>query len=159
MSSKDIYQQRVKDVMSRDVVSIHVDETLHEALQLMVENRVGVLPVVDKRDHCVGVLSTSDLVDVTRDLDAELTAYEKVDEGSRGWLIEQLGEHLGHERVDSLMSENVATVTPDTMLVTAAQEMLRNRVHRLPVVDQGKRLAGIVSTMDVMSALVNGEKP
>ena len=57
----DIYAQRGKDIVTRDVVSIHEDGDVHEALELMAENRVTV--VVDRRNQCVGMLSTSDLIE------------------------------------------------------------------------------------------------
>ena len=47
---------RVKDVMSKHVVAISPADTLHEALELIVENRVSALPVVDGRERCVGML-------------------------------------------------------------------------------------------------------
>ena len=66
----DVYEKRVKDVMSRDLVTIDAKDSVHEALQLMAENKVAALPVVDRQGRCVGIISTSDLVDVTRDLEA-----------------------------------------------------------------------------------------
>lgn len=154
--SQSIYSKRVKDVMRRDVVTIPANETLHEALQLMSENRVSALPVVDSRDHCVGVLSTSDLVDVTRDVDDDLDALDRSEEISSSWLTGKLAEKLGHERIDSLMTENVATVQLETPVAQAAREMLRHRVHRLPVVDETGRLRGIVSTMDLLELFADG---
>ena len=69
---KDVALVRVQDVMSRDVVSVGLNDTLHAALELIVENRVSALPVVNGRGQCVGMLSTSDLIDLTHELDDEL---------------------------------------------------------------------------------------
>lgn len=154
--SNGIYSKRVKDVMSRDLVSIEAGATVHEALQLMAENRVSVLPVVDKRGHCIGVFSTTDMVAVTRDIDDELAHVDLVDEPSGRWLLGQLADSLGLEKIDGLMSEDVTTVGPDTLLSEAAGQMLRNRVHRLPVVDKSERLLAIISTVDILEALVDG---
>ena len=152
----DIYSKRVKDVMSRDVVSVHADENLHTALELMAENRIAALPVVDRRDHCVGILSTSDLVDVARGVDDNLEQLNQTDGIARGWMVDELVDSLGHEKIVSLMSERVATVGQETLLANAAREMLRNRVHRLPVLDQSERLVGIVSTRDLLEAFASG---
>jgi CBS domain-containing protein len=54
------------------------------------------------------------------------------------------------------MTSNVATTAPDAPLVDAAREMLRQHVHRLPVVDASGQLVGIISTMDVLKAFANG---
>ena len=143
---------KTKDVMSRDVVTVHASDTIHEALDLMVENRVSALPVINGRRHCVGILSTSDMIDMTRDMDSELSEIDEID-GSRLWIVEKISSGIGREPVSSAMTETVASVTPETPVKETAREMLRHRVHRLPVVDGNQVLVGIVSTMDILSAL------
>ena len=61
--TKDPYRRRVKDVVSREIVYMQADGTIHDALALMVENRVAAIPVVDKRGSCQGILSATDVVD------------------------------------------------------------------------------------------------
>ncbi len=148
---KSIYQRRLKDIMCRDVVALNAGDTIHEALALMGENRVSALPVVDSRNQCVGILSTSDLVDMTRDVDDDLYHLDLVDPTSRRFLLDKLAHSMGTETVQSFMTETVATVVAETTIGKATQEMLRNRVHHLPVVDQNDHLIGIVSTMDILA--------
>lgn len=149
-SPSNIYERRIKDIMSSDVVSLRVDDTIHAALGLMGENRVSALPVVDKQHRCVGILSTSDLVDMTRDVDDDLYHLDLVDPTSRRFLLEKLAHSMGAEPVQSFMSEAVNTVGLETTLGYAARLMLRNQVHHLPVVDDQDQLIGIISTMDVL---------
>ena len=157
--SDTIFNRRVKDVMSRDVVSVHSGDSIHEALNLMVENRVSALPVVDGRNHCIGIISTTDLVDLTRDVDDDVNQMEELDPSSRRWLIDKLVNTMGTEKLDSYMTENVATVSSETLLARAAREMLRNRVHHLPVVDSQERLIGIISTMDILAVFAAAATP
>jgi CBS domain-containing protein len=117
----------------------------------MGENRVSALPVVDNHNKCVGILSTSDLVDMTRDVDDDLYQLDMVDPTSRRFLLDKLTHNLGGETVQSFMSEGVATISSDATIGKAAQQMLRNRVHHLPVVDFHDHLVGIISTMDVLA--------
>lgn len=154
--TKSVYEKRVKDVMSRDVVTIDAKDSAHEALQLLSENRVAALPVVDRNGRCIGIISTSDFVDVTRDLEAGLDELERSDELMFGQLIAKIGENVGHQSVMDLMSENVVSTGPDAMLSEAASQMLRERIHRLPVVDNNHHLVGIVSTTDILTAFVEG---
>ena len=156
MTTKNIYEHRVKDIMSRDVVTLNAQDTIHEALTLMGENRVSALPVVDKRNHCVGILSTSDLVDMTRDVDDDLYHLDMVDSTSRRFLLDKLAHSMGSETVQSFMSEGVTTVSDETTIAKATREMLRNRVHHLPVVDEHEQLIGIVSTIDILSEFADG---
>ncbi len=155
MSTVDIYSQRVKDIMSRDVVPVRAGDTIHEALTLMGENRVFAPPVVDNQGHCVGILSTSDLVDMTRDIDDDILHLDLVDPSSKRFLLDRLTHCLGSESVQSFMSEMVATVGLETLLVTATREMLRNRIHHLPVVDKNPRLMGILSTLDILGEVAD----
>ena len=154
---KDPYKQRVKDVMSKDVVAIDAIDTVHEALVRMVENRVSALPVIDSRSVCVGVISATDLIELTRELDEEFGGLERIGQVSHQWFLDTLVERdMDRRKVEELMTSNVATTAPDAPLVDAAREMLRQHVHRLPVVDANGRLVGIISTMDVLKAFANG---
>ena len=82
-------QRRVKDVMSRDIVSLHAGATIHEALAMMTENRVSALPIVDSRNHCVGIFTTTDLLDLTRDVDYDAHQIDVVEDNIRSfiWVI------------------------------------------------------------------------
>lgn len=152
----NVAQPRVKDIMSKEVIAVDAGDTLHEALELIVENRVSALPVVNGRGRCIGILSTSDLVDLTHELDDELHNIGRSSQSKQAWLIEQLSTALGSERVADHMSEEIAVIAEDVSLPEAAAAMLRNRVHRLPVVDDKQKLLGIVSTMDIMRVVADG---
>jgi len=150
----DLSMHRVKDAMSNVVISVEPDDTIHEALILMAQYRVTALPVTDGRDRCVGILSTSDLIDPTRELEEELHDIERVSEQLRQWIIERLThDNMGQQKVRDLMTGSVAAVNRETSILDATGEMLRHRVHHLPVVDDHQKLLGIVSTMDMLSVL------
>lgn len=155
--SSDPYKMCVRDVMSRDVVSVMPDDTLHECIQRLVENRVSSLPVLGLHDECLGIISTSDMMEVTQEIDEDLADLEKADLVTGRWLLERLIDGTGHTKVADVMSEDVFTVHADTRLAKAAREMLRNGVHRLPVIDAKDRVIGIVSTTDILSAFVDGD--
>ena len=150
--ASDISTYRVKDAMSSVVISVEPDDTIHEALVLMAQYRVTALPVTDGRDRCVGILSTSDLIDPTRELEEELRDVERVSEQFRQWIMEKLTQaNMGQQPVRELMTGSVAAVDRETPILDATSEMLRHRVHHLPVVDENQKLLGIVSTMDLLS--------
>ena len=153
MTKSSAKDRRVRHIMSRDVVSLRADDTVHEALNQLVENRVSALPIVDKLNHCIGILSTTDLIDITRDVDQDLMYAGELDTTSRRWLIERLIHTVGEEPLTSYMTENVALVYAEDSLSKAAREMVHNRVHHLPVIDEKERVVGIVSTMDILAEL------
>jgi CBS domain-containing protein len=157
MAKKNPYRMRVKDVVKKHVIAAVADDNLQEALDMMAENRVTALPVLDRRGRCEGILSASDIIEATRDLNAEQHDLGRVDETSYQWLIEAMAEHdMTRHVVGEFMTRNVTTVNGEDLLVDAAHEMLQQRVHRLPVVDAKGLLQGIISTMDVLAAFVEG---
>jgi CBS domain-containing protein len=140
--------------MSRDVVTIDAKDGVQDALDLMVENKVSALPVVDQQGRCVGILSASDFVDVAYELDEGLDGVEHQSEIWWNMFVKNVSQDVGQQSVMDLMTENVAFVGPDELLVHAAGIMLRERVHRLPVLNDQRRLLGIISTTDVLKAFV-----
>ena len=157
MTTKATVQaQRVRDVMSKDVVYVDCHDEVHEALDLMVENRVNALPVVNGKLKCVGMISTSDLVDIAREVNEDLLHLDELSSFQDAWLIEKLRQEFGETSLKTIMSQNVESIGPEATVNEAAQDMLRHNVHRLPVVDADGRLLGIVSTMDILRVLAQG---
>ena len=80
------------DVVSSDVVFASPQDTLREALDVMVENRVSALPVMDARRRCIGIISVTDLMGITKELSDELSALSHVVGLDHEALVEKL-EH------------------------------------------------------------------
>ncbi len=146
---------RVKDLMVRDVVSVQPEDSLNEAVALMFENRVTAVPVVDKRRRCKGILSTTDLIALFRTVAAGQVEPDELNQFTEDLAdASQRGLRLGNRTVSEVMTADVMTVTLEDTILTAAREILRNRVHRLVVVDAQQRVIGILSTMDLLAAFV-----
>jgi CBS domain-containing protein len=145
----------LKEIISSGLVSIAPQSTLREALAVMLENRVTALPVVDVRQHCVGVISVTDLLGVAKDLSDELNALSETGGLDHEALVDKL-EHadLLTEQVQNWMSTDPISVGIESSVQFAAQLILRNRVHRLVVLDEQQRAVGVVSTMDLLAAYV-----
>ena len=143
---------RVRDICQRDVVAVSKDDTVSFALSLIVENRTSALPVINSAEKCLGMISASDIIGLVHELDEETT--EPADPAPQ-WLFSKLKDHdLGRRKVEELMSSSVAAVRLADTLYDAAGVILRNKIHRLPVLDEKDRVAGIVSTTDLLEALV-----
>ena len=52
----------VKDLMSTNLVVAHTYESLHKVTKVLIEHRYGALPVLNKEDELVGILSATDLL-------------------------------------------------------------------------------------------------
>jgi CBS domain-containing protein len=155
MASKGALAGQVKELMSTHIVSLHAGATVHEALQMMVENRVSALPVVDQDNHCVGFISTTDLLELTYDIDDDVVHTDPLNPSERRRLVEKLGSAVGNEPVSSYMSEQVVTANESQSLKSAARLMLKNQVHHLPIVNNEEQLIGILSTTDILAAFAD----
>ena len=117
---------RVKDCMTKQVVSISAAEPACVAARLMARYNVGALPVRGGDGRLEGIVTDRDIV--LRCIAA--------------------GKSPKAMRVQELMTRRVAAAAPDTDVTAAAGIMASEQVRRLPVIEQG-RLVGMVSLADL----------
>ena len=146
---------KAQDIMTRDVITARPGMTIDDITRKLVENRISSLPVVTDDFELVGIVSESDLLHRS-----EIDTMRK-----RKWWLEIFLDPDTHARefvkahgvkVDDLMTSNVITVTADAELVDVAETLDKHRVHRVPVVGEGK-LVGIISRGDMVRALASSE--
>jgi CBS domain-containing protein len=130
---------RVSELMQRAVKTVRQDAAVNDAVVTLADSHISALPVLDGRGRMVGVISSTDIL--TSEAEAEdAPAREALFEGTM---------------VRDLMTPHPLTVSPDTEVKEAAQQMLYADVHRLFVVD-GEQVVGVISTSDIMRAVANG---
>jgi CBS domain-containing protein len=141
------------DVMVRDVVTVHPDIDVADAIKLLSEHDISALPVVDEAGNLIGMLSEADLIHR-----AEIGT-----EKHRPWWLEAvtgattLAEEFAKshgKKVGEVMTDGVITVTEETPLSEIAALFERKRIKRVPVVKDGK-LVGIVSRSNLIQALAS----
>ncbi len=114
----------VSEVMSRDVVTIKKDTTLKKAAETMMKYGIGSLLVLEGT-KLVGLITESDVV--------KSMAQDKKPE---------------HTLVEDLMAKKLVTVEPDEKLENAVNMMVKNKIKKLPVLENGK-IKGILSVTDI----------
>jgi CBS domain-containing protein len=127
---------RVVDLMGTDLQIVQEDLTVVEAVVTLAEGRVRGLPVVDRHNRMVGVLSTSDVLEA---------AAECADAAERNALFERT-------LVREIMTPRPRTISPDADVKGAAKQMLELDVHRLFVEREGE-LVGAISQSDIVRAV------
>lgn len=118
---------KVKDLMTTDVKRCSPETNLAAVARIMWEGDCGAVPVIDERDHVVGVITDRDIciAAATRPrTEGEIPAKE-------------------------LISNALYTCAPGDDVRAALETMKARKVRRLPVVEQGGRLVGIVSIHDI----------
>ena len=118
------FDDHVKEIMTRDVISISPKFSIRESVDLMTENGIGSLPIVDKEDKLVGIVTERDFALA-------------------------LAGSLTNETVGDIMIKDVITTTPGTPIESCSKIMVRNNLRRIPVVEEDK-LIGIVTSTDIL---------
>ena len=149
---------RVADVMCHDLVEVSLHDTIEQAAAKFAQHDVSGAPVVDETGRCVGVITSGDFVrrEVQRQQQGgEILSADahKLVEGDHGQSAHV--ETTTEDIVSRYMSPAVQTVHADAPLVTAARMMDAEHIHRLIVVDEGGFPVGLVSSMDVVAAVIN----
>jgi CBS domain-containing protein len=118
---------KVEQLMSRTVKTCRATETLNRAAQLMWENDCGCIPVVDDDGRAVGIVT---------DRDVCMAAYTQ-------------GGQLDALPVATAMARDLRSCHATDTIVEAESIMRAAQVRRLPVVDAGGRLVGLLSLNDI----------
>lgn len=131
----------IREIMTKKPVTIRLDASVSDALDLMHVKKVHRLPVLDKGGKLAGIVSESDLLYASPSPATSLNVWE----------IHSL---LAKLTVEKVMTRKVITVSEDTPVEAAAQIMLENRVGGLPVLREAT-MVGIVTETDLFKVFVS----
>jgi len=135
------------DVMTRDVITVSPEDRLQDVAKVLLKHRISGVPVLDKNEKLVGVVSEGDLMRrAETDTDNHRSWWLRLFVGAETLANDYVRSHA--RKVADIMTTSVLTAAPDTAL------MERNRVKRLPIVEGG-RLIGIVSRANLMQAFAS----
>jgi len=137
----------VQDVMTTDVVAVRPDASFKDVATMLGRHRVSAFPVVDDEGKVIGVVSEADLLPKEA-----LVAGSGLPPGRLSVTLHHREfSKAGGITVNDVMTRPAVTVTAGEPVTSAARLMYSCKVKRLPVVDSGGRLVGIVSRADVLS--------
>ncbi len=126
----------VGQLMSSPVQTVAPDTPVHQGAQTMLTQDIGSLVVVDEDDQPRGILTSTDFVRLTADQASTETT-----------------------RVAEYMNAVNTTATADEPIQAAADRMMDNTVHHLPVVDELEGVIGILTTTDLTAYLSHDWRP
>ena len=132
--------REIKQIMTREVVTITSENTLYEAARIMGEKHIGSL-IVMMYDTPVGIITERDLLRevVAREIDLE-----------KDWLVG--GVTIKEEKVKEIMSYPLNTISLTSTIKEAAQMMIEKKIRRLAVRESGK-VVGIITASDLIRSL------
>ena len=142
---------KAADVMVSAVISVRPSARVEEVAGILLASRISAVPVIDEQGELLGIVSEGDL----------MRRAEAGTDRSRSWWLEYLtgkqvlaAEYVkSHShKVTDVMTRSVITATPETPLGEIATLLERNRIKRVPIVQNGK-VVGIVSRANLLQAL------
>lgn len=115
--------KRAENGMILDPITLDKDSMVMDALYLMKENKIGGIPVVDKSNHLVGIVTNRDL------------RFEK---------------NLTRPIYEVMTKENLITTTEGTDFEKAADILQQYKIEKLPVINADKKLIGLITYKDII---------
>ena len=146
---------RASDIMTTNILSVNVKDTVFDAAEMLLGAHVSAAPVVDEEGHVLGIVSEADLIHR-----AEIATGPR-----KSWLARLLETNTGAAReyvatharkVADVMTRDVVTAPDDATLGELVALIEKHKVKRIPVVRDGL-LVGIVSRANLLEALLSRE--
>jgi acetoin utilization protein AcuB len=127
--------------MSKNVVTINEDDSMQDAMKLMKQHNIRMLPVL-KDGKLVGVVTDRDLKRASASDATTLDVHELL------YLISKI-------KVKNIMSKNPIAVSPDLTVEETAELLLNNKISGAPVVDDQGKVVGTITQTDLFRVLIS----
>jgi acetoin utilization protein AcuB len=126
--------------MSKNVVTINEDDSMQDAMKIMKQHSIRMLPVL-KNDALVGVVTDRDLKRASASDATTLDVHELL------YLISKI-------KVKNIMTKNPIAVSPDLTVEETAEVLLNNKISGVPVVDDKAKVVGAITQTDLFRVLI-----
>jgi acetoin utilization protein AcuB len=130
----------VRNWMSKDVITVNEDDSMQDALKLMKQHNIRMMPVL-KNGSLVGVVTDRDLKRASASDATTLDVHELL------YLISKI-------KVKSIMSKNPISVPLDLTVEETAEVLLNNKISGAPVVDEDGQVVGTITQTDLFRVLI-----
>lgn len=130
----------IKRIMTHNPITIRPEAAVTEAQAVLKREKIHRLPVVDKTNKLVGIVTEKDLLYASPSPATTLNVYE-------------MNDLLSKLHVEKIMSKDVMTISEDTLVEDAAHLMMDRNIGGLPVM-RGGVLTGIVTESDIFRLFI-----
>ena len=129
---------KVNEIMTKEVITATIDSDLMEFVKLFEKYRYNGIPILDKNDNLVGIVTRSDFL--------KLVTHERCP------MMISMDPFISEPTVKSLMCTHPLTISPEGTIKEVASLMMRHGVRTVPVVSK-RKLVGIISKYDIIEAI------
>ena len=147
---------RAKDVMIKNVIFIKKEDKLDEIISVLMQNHVSGVPVIDKDNQLVGMVTEKDLV--TKEKGLNISSYMEF-MASILFIDGKLLRNVNKKKIESLTAEDVMSTPVYAVHLEATIEeivslMMNRHINRIPVIDKENKLVGIIGRSDLLPILM-----
>lgn len=150
-------ENTAKDIMTTKVITISKDTTIGELSRILLKNKISGLPVVDDEGKLIGMVTDADII--TEDMEpmfpiyfdpliisyAFIENFEKYQKDAKEYL---------ETKVEEIMAKRVKSVKKETPVSEIARIMVKDKINRIPVIDEKNKVIGIVARADIIKSMV-----
>jgi CBS domain-containing protein len=144
----------VKDVMTKDVISVTKFESIVHVATILSERNISGIPVLDKEKRVIGIITQADILSIVG-IRREQTLKDLL----KHMLGEPLPQRKLGDLVGDIMTSSVLTIKPDANIAEVTKIMDEKKIRRLPVVNEKNELIGIISRADILRAVIRKLRP
>jgi acetoin utilization protein AcuB len=131
----------VKTWMSTNVITVNQDNSMEDAMDLLKEHKIKMLPVIEK-NKLVGIVTDRDLKRASPSDATSLEIYELL------YIISKI-------KVKEIMSKPPITIPDDYTAEEAAAVLLKNTISGAPIVDYHGQIMGVITQNDIFRMLIS----
>jgi CBS domain-containing protein len=150
-----------KNIMTSNVITVTPETSIGELSKILLGNKVSGVPVIDKEGKLMGIISEADIIreDIKVPfpfyfdplmISGYIADFEKYNEDIKDYL---------DIKVEQIMKRRVKTANPLTPVSEVADIMISNGVNRIPVVDEDKKVIGIITRADIIKSMIETKSP
>ena len=148
-----------KDIMKQDILSVGMEWSIDQLADYLIENSISGAPVTTEEGKLLGVVSLTDIVRYRSMPATDIRPNDPHDYymDSGTLLSPEISDTMHVEtplKVKEIMTPMIFDVKEDSAVQRVADAMIRGRIHRVFVTDEG-RLKGIITTMDLLEVIRN----
>ncbi|MGO4512831.1 CBS domain-containing protein [Bradyrhizobium sp. 2TAF36] len=145
---------QARDVMVSPAITVDANATVREVAQLLLARRISAVPVVDADNKILGIVTEGDLMHrAEAGTERPYSWWLRALTGDAQLATDYVKSHA--VKVDDIMTRDVVTAAPETLLHEIAMLLENNQIKRVPIVDQQGQLVGIVSRANLLQAIAS----
>lgn len=132
----------LKDIMILNPVTLNIDEPFFKIAQIFQEKGIRHLPIVNSQMEIVGVMSQRDF--------NRITSPKKNERGEYVYDMDALAKYM----LQQYIIQEVITLRPEDTIESAVELMAEKKLGCVPIVDEKRRVVGIVTAIDMLKLLL-----